>query len=212
MEQRTIKISTKNSNLPLKVIPGHFATNHSHINHYLDLTTLKSRLSEADEIAEALASGYIINTSIDTILCLDGMEVISTILAQELTRSGLPCMNAHGTIYVVTPEFNANSQIMFRDNTQPMIKGKNVLVVMASVASGITVRKSMESVSYYGGHVVGVASIFSAVDEVNGIKVNSVFHKDDVPDYDSFASNDCPMCKAGQPIDALVNAFGYSKL
>lgn len=212
MEQRILKISTQGSNLPLKVIPGHFATNHSHINHYLDLTTLKSRLSEADEIAEDLASNYMINTAIDTILCLDGMEVVATILAQELTKSGIPSMNAHGAIYVVTPEINASGQIMFRDNTQPMIKGKNVLVVMASVASGITVRKSMESVSYYGGSVVGVASIFTAVDEVNGVVINSVFTKSDVPDYDSFSSADCPMCQAGEPIDALVNAFGYSKL
>ena len=25
-------------------------------------------------------------------------------------------------------------------------------------------------------------------------------------------SRDCPMCKAGQHIDALVNSFGYSAL
>ena len=33
-----------------------------------------------------------------------------------------------------------------------------------------------------------------------------------LPDYASFDSRDCPMCKAGQHIDALVNSFGYSAL
>ena len=28
----------------------------------------------------------------------------------------------------------------------------------------------------------------------------------------SLASRDCPLCKAGQHIDALVNSFGYSAL
>ena len=50
-------------------------------------------------------------------------------------------MNAHGTIYVVTPEYNSNSQMIFRDNIQPMIQGKHVIVLMASVTTGITIRK-----------------------------------------------------------------------
>ena len=33
-----------------------------------------------------------------------------------------------------------------------------------------------------------------------------------LPDYASFDSRDCPLCKAGQHIDALVNSFGYSAL
>ena len=33
-----------------------------------------------------------------------------------------------------------------------------------------------------------------------------------LPDYASFDSRDCPLCKAGQHLDALVNSFGYSAL
>ena len=43
---------------------------------------------------------------IDTIVCLDGCEVIGAFLASELSRSGVLSTNAHKTIYVVTPEFN----------------------------------------------------------------------------------------------------------
>ena len=151
MEKRIVKLYAKNNTVPLKVVPGHFATNHSHVNYYIDMTTLKTRLSEAGSVAASLAGLYMTNTIVDTIVCLDGTQVIGTLLAQELTRAGYLSMNAHGTIYVVTPEYNSNSQMIFRDNIQPMIQGKHVIVLMASVTTGITIRKSMECISYYGG-------------------------------------------------------------
>ena len=57
--------------------------------------------------------------------------------------------------------------------------------------------------------LVGISAIFSAVDEVEGQPVNAVFHKDDIPDYQSCAMHDCPLCKEGRRIDAPVNSFGY---
>ena len=43
-----IKIPAKcNRKIELKAIPGHFATNHSHINYYLDMTPIKYRHTEA---------------------------------------------------------------------------------------------------------------------------------------------------------------------
>ena len=44
------KVTSKlNEKIHLHVVPGHFATSHSHINSYLDMTTLKVRHSEAAE-------------------------------------------------------------------------------------------------------------------------------------------------------------------
>ena len=213
MEQRIVKLYAKNNNsVPLKVVPGHFATNHSHVNYYIDMTTLKTRISEAGEIAAQLANQYRMNTVVDTVVCLDGTQVIGTLLAEDLTRAGFHSMNAHGAIYVVTPEYNTNSQLVFRDNIQPMIAGKHVLILVASVTTGITVRKSVECISYYGGTVEGVSAIFSALDEAEGCSVNAVYRKEDLPDYTSCSMQECPMCKAGQQIDALVSSFGYTKL
>ena len=47
MDNKYVKIHTTGCEAPLKVTPGHFATNHAHINYYIDMTTLKTRLSEA---------------------------------------------------------------------------------------------------------------------------------------------------------------------
>ena len=198
--------------VPLRIARGHFATNHSHINYYIDITYHKTRLSEAKDTAYELVSHFINDTPVDTILCLDGTAVLGTCVAEELTKSGFRIINQHNTIYVIEPEYNANSQIIFRDNIKPMIQGKTVLVLMASVSTGFTAKRSMEAIHYYGGHVAGVAAVYRAVDEIAGYPVRSVYSVADIPDYESYDYHDCPYCKQGQKIDALVNSFGYSAL
>ena len=206
------RIRTRKSNLELKYAHGHFVTNHSHTNYYIDITTLKTRLKEAEAVARELVTHYRSSTIVDTILCLDDTQVIGACVAKELTSAGFMSLNAHETIYVLTPEYNSNSQLIFRDNTMPMIRGKNVLILMASVSSGITLHKSMECVQYYGGQVAGLSAIYSSTDEVDGIPVVSVFNQDELPDYHSYNYHDCPFCRQGIKIDALVNGCGYSKM
>ena len=209
---RLVELDNMRGGAPLRYARGHFATNHSHINYYVDLTFGKTRLSEAKAVAKALVRNFISTTIVDTILCLDGTAVIGTCLADELTKSGFQSMNNHQTIYVVEPEYNANSQIIFRDNIKPMIKGKHVLVLMASMTTGFTAKRSIEAIGYYGGYIAGVAAMYSAVKEAGGYPVASVHSLGDLPDYASYDYRECPYCKQGIPIDALVNSFGYSAL
>ncbi len=206
------QLPVRRGNVPLRYAKGHFATNHSHINYYIDITFQKTRLSEAKTSAYELVSHFINNTPVDTILCLDGTAVLGAFVAEELTKTGFRTMNQHQTIYVLEPEFNANSQIFFRENVVPMIRGKHVLVLMASVTTGFTAKRSVEAIDYYGGYVAGIAALYRAVDEVEGHPVRSVYSVSDLPDYASYDYRECPYCKAGQKIDALVNSFGYSVL
>ena len=211
MAIRLFETRTNNSNVPLRVAMGHFATSHSHINYYIDLTMTKHRLSEAREVAAHLCSMISHSQVVDTILCLDGTEVIGACMASEMTRRGYENVNAHNTIYILTPEHTTGSQLLFRENSAPMIVGKNVLVLAASVTTGYTVQAAVEAIRYYSGKPAGVCSIFSCVDECGGFEINSVFTmKNDLPDYASMASHECPMCKAGRRLDAMVNAFGVS--
>lgn len=210
--ENSYKIRTKRKNLFLRVVKGHFATSHSHINYYIDITTQKTRLSEAEAVAKELVGYYQQNTVVDTILCLDGTQVIGTCLARELTEGAFINLNAHKTIYIVTPEHTSSSQIIFRDSLIPMIENKNVLILAASVSTGYTTKSAMDAIRYYGGTVAGVSAIFSTVDTCFGYPVCSVFDTKDLDGYGSYASHECPMCKAGEKIDALVNGFGFSKL
>lgn len=206
------KIRTKNKNLFLRVAKGHFATTHSHTNYFIDVTTQKTRLSEAQAVAKELVAAYRANTIVDTILCVDGTEVIGSCIAQELTKEDFVNMNAHQTIYIISPEYTPGGQMIFRDNLVPMVANKHVLVLAASVTTGATAKAAIEAVNYYGGRVVGVSAIFATVDSCDGYNVTSIFDPNDLDNYESYDSHECPMCKDGQKIEALVNSYGYSKL
>lgn len=208
----TFKYETKRNNLYLRVAQGHFAVNSRHTNFYIDVAAQKSRLSEAQAVAEELRTYFCYDTVVDSVLCLDGTEVIGTCLADQLTRADFTNMNAHKTIYIVTPETNNSSQIIFRDNIVPMIKTKNVLILAVSVLSGKTVETAINAVNYYGGKVSGIAAIFSTKDSCGEFPVYSCFNPEDIDGYNNYSAHECPMCKAGQKIDALVNCYGFSKL
>ncbi len=207
-----IKHPTSKTDIVLKVSKGHFATGHSHINYYIDVTTQKFCLSEARKVAQELAREYKMATMIDTILCLDGTEVIAACMASEMTKAGYMNINQNQDIFVVTPERTVGSQLIFRENTAPMISGKNVLVLMASVTTGYTAKSAIEAIAYYGGKTVGIAAIFATIDRQGDLAVKSLFNPNDLPDYKSYDCIECPWCKAGKRLDALVNSFGYSKL
>jgi orotate phosphoribosyltransferase len=113
---------------------------------------------------------------------------------------------------VLTPERSVGSQLIFRENTAPLISGKNVLILMASVSTGYTAKSAIETIAYYGGRAVGIASIFATVDTIGDLPVTSLFNPNDLPGYTTSDAAACPLCKAGQRLDAIVNSFGYSKL
>ena len=208
-----IKINHKTKrNISMRVVPGHFVTSHSHINFYFDMTTMKIRRSEAQAVAAAIAEQYSYSTVVDTIVCMDGCEVIGAYLAEALENAGITSMNSHKTIYVVTPEINAQNQLIFRDNIRSAIENKHVLLLLASATTGKTISSSLECIQYYGGTLAGISALFSAVSEVEGQEVHSIFNASDVPQYSTYVSHECPMCRDAQKIDALVNSFGYSEL
>ena len=145
---------------------GHFATSQSHINYYIDVTRLKVRVAEAQEAARSLRQKLLHNVeTVDTIVCLDGTEVLGAFLAHELEKGDFRMTNKHETMYVVEPEENSIHQFMFRENIRPSIEGKNILLLVATMTTGETVKKSLECIEYYGGIIQGVAAIFSTTTE-----------------------------------------------
>lgn len=209
--QEVVKIVSKeNPNVALRVIPGHFATPNSHVNYYLDMTELKARQSEASALAQELGKQISATTVVDTIVCMDGCETVGSYLAERLTEAGIYSMNAHKSIYIITPEYGTSGQMLFRENLKPMVKGKNVLLLMASVTTGQTIVQAVRALGYYGATVNGISAIFSAAKSIAGIKINSLFSTADLPDYRKYEPENCSLCKAKKPIEAFANAYGYS--
>lgn len=212
MEARTIQITSgRNNNISIGVIPGHFATNHSHVNYYIDMTGIKRHYKMAKEAAHVFAADFA-DTPVDTIICLESTQVIGAFLAEHLSEGSAHSINAGNDINVITPELDADKRLIFRDNTQSMIWNKNVLLLISSASSGRTISACAECLSYYSGNLSGVAALFSAFDEIEGTELHAVFHKDDLPGYQSNPITACPMCAEGKKIDAIINDYGYSKI
>ena len=212
MEPKFFKIPVCVGDVTLRVAQGHFATRHSHINYFIDVTRQQSCLQEADAVAQQLAQRLQSTTMVDTILCMDGTRVIGTCLARQLTQSSYNGVNAGREVYLLRENVSSGGQLIFRDNARPMLEGKNVLLLLASITTGSTVEKGMRCIRYYGGNVSGVASIYSHLDAVEGIPVISLFNTGDLPGYASHSPEECPLCKQGLEVDAVVDKYGYSML
>ena len=212
MENRQIDIIFKNNkNVKLGLIPGHFATNHSHVNYFVDMTTTKTQYRAARETARELAKVYAHSKHIDTILCFEGTEMVGAFLARDLCQHG-GGMNGGNDIAVITPETNMNNQMIFRDNLQKNIYNKEILLLMSSISTGKSINRCVECLQYYSGKLAGVAAIFSAISEYNGIKIDCVFTREDLPEYRTMLPAECELCASGVKVDAIVNSFGYSKI
>ncbi len=197
----------------LNAVPGHFATIQSHINYYVDVTSMKVRTKEAREAAKHLVDKMRHKVEVlDTIVCMDGTQVLGAFLAEEVEKTNIGMSPHHETIRVVCPEVNSVNQLLFRENIKPSIQGRKIFLLLATMTTGETVRQSMECIEYYGGDVIGVSSIFSTRDVVDSTDVFPIFTIDDLPGYESYKPADCPFCKKGIPIEAMVNGYGYSKL
>ena len=164
----TIIHSRLNPRLEVSLIAGHFATRHSHNSHYIDITRMKHEHTMAREAAMTLAQRYAYEKGVDTIVCLDGSEVIGAFLARHLAKNTLFAVNGSKNINIVTPEYDSSGLMIFRDNLIPMIAGQNVLILISTINSGKSGRRVSECVEYYGGKVQGIAAVFSSMEELDG--------------------------------------------
>ena len=173
MEKSYTKIYTTGATVPLKIRPGHFATNHAHINYYIDVTTLKARTKEAEEVAQALVGMYLYDTVIDTIVCMEARKL--SVLFWRRSWQRAVSLDERAQIYLCNqPGVQQQQPDHFRDNLIPMIRDKHVMILMASVTTGRTLNKAVESIQYYGGILQGASAIFSAMDSLDGVPIKSV--------------------------------------
>lgn len=207
MERKAYDIfSGMSGEVGIRVIPGHFATKHSHVTSCIDMTQVKSQLNAAKAAAKLLASNFSY-TPVDTIVSFDRMKMVGAFMAEELSHTGV---NQRQNIAVITPEIK-DEKLVMRDNFLPFIKDKHVLILTASATTGKTVESGVEGISYYGGLPVGAATVFGG-DFRCGVPVVRLFGVEDIGEYASYAPRDCPLCRQGAKVEAVINSYGYSKL
>lgn len=203
----------RDENVFIHALPGHFVSASSHLNYYVGTSDIKHNRTVATEAAKLMAQYYSVrNMDVDTVLCLYETQALGAFLAEELAKPSMMTPNPDSEVFVLGPEYDAAGNMIFRDNLRRMIEGKKIVILISCITSGKTVERAMNSTQYYGGNVIGVTSIFSAAREIGGIEVNTLFTPEDLPNYASHSAKDCPLCKNGTPVDAMINGYGYSKL
>lgn len=222
MESRSFTVSlSKNPVVKMDVIPGHFSTKHYHTTHYLDLSSLKNNVKVARDVAAEMALPYLTSKLVDTIVCIEGTEVIGAYLAKELLQEGTSVINAGRDIYVLTPTVNINRKLVFQTNTQELVYNKNIILLVSLMARGVTVNSVLECLAYYGGRVVGISTLFNSLPESHkygnrtlfkNIEVHSLFTDKDIPGYKISSPSECEACKEGHGLDAIVLEDGYIKI
>ena len=206
-------ISARNRNVSIKAVEGHFATQHSHVSHYIDMTKVKSETASARAAAKLLAARFL-SEPVDTVITLERTKMLGTFLADELARSGI---NVGKDFAVVSPEIT-NDKLFLRDNLAPYVKNRRVLLLTATATTGMTLKSALEGIVYYGGIPAGAAAVFggsfgdSIVAGGVEVPVERLFSAKDIGKYESYSLHKCPLCKAGVKVDAVVNSYGYSKL
>lgn len=205
--------SSRNKNVTILSIEGHFATQHSHVSHYIDMTRVKSETVSARAAAELFARRFR-DVPVETVITLERTKMIGAFLAEELAKSG---MNVDRNIAVITPEIT-HDKVFLRDNLIPYILHKHVLLLTATATTGMTLKSVLEGIIYYGGISVGAATVFGGDFGENlnvggvTVPVERLFFAKDIGKYESYAPGSCPLCKEGVRINAVVNSYGYSKL
>ena len=208
-----IKVTSKNNpKISVHITKGHFATSSAHRNIYIDIFDLKSSSAIAKEAARVLAVPYLGNTVVDLIVYMDGTEILAAYMANELLQAGSGVINEGSEIYLLAPVNRPDGSLIFHQNLHEKIRNKNVVVLTATMSTGATVKSVSECLSYYSCKLVGISSVFTVAEEIEGWKIHALFSTEDIPDYRFYTPSECVMCKEGKNIDALFNSEGYIKL
>jgi orotate phosphoribosyltransferase len=213
MEDKAYSVSlTKNPLISMKVIPGHFTTSHFHISHYLDVSELKTNAVIAKDVARELSIPYLANVSVDTIVCMEGTEVIGAYLAEELMQEGVGVINSGKEIRVLKPLISAGGKLLFQCNVQQYIRDKEIVLLVASISSGTTIGRALDCITYYGGVIAGISALFNAYPAGDEQEIHSMFTREDIPGYQVYSMGECTMCKEGQKLEAIINSEGYTNI
>ncbi len=165
---------------PLYVNKDYIFPHIKYISRIAEIIAQKYKDSEVDVVAGPSMGGIILSQWTAYHLgLLKGKEILSVYTEKQLDKN----------------------QIFTRGYGQ-FVKGKNVLVVEDVVTTGGSVKKVIKSVENEGGKVVSACSIVNKDPvNINPSFIGVPFDYLTIVDVDVYEEKDCPLCKAGVPIN-----------
>jgi len=95
--------------------------------------------------------------------------------------------------------------LVFKRGYDELIKGKKVLIIEDTVATGLSVNKMIDVVNKFGGKIQAMSVIVNRVPkEINSESLGVPFSALCEIPAETYDPADCPLCKAGVPINTKV--------
>lgn len=178
----------------------HFVyTSGKHGSVYIYKDAVYPHTEETSKIGQLFAEKYK-DVEIDVVVgpALGGI-ILSQWIAYHLSK-----LKGKEVLGVYTEKTADNGQVFTR-GYDLLIKGKKILVVEDTTNTGGSVRHVVDSVKLSGGDVVAVCVMVNRdPDHVTSEVVGGPFSALGILKAEAWDEKDCPMCKAGQPINVKI--------
>ena len=179
---------------------SHFVgTSGKHMSIYVSKDKLLSHTAETFRVTEMLAEMYK-DLDVDVVAApVVGGVILGHFVAYHLSRI------QKKEILSVYAEKTPEGLMTFKRGYDTLVKGKRILIVDDTVATGFSVNKMIEAVRNSVGNVVAMGIIVNRVpEEINsktlGVPLSWLC---EIP-AETFYEKDCPLCKAGVPINTML--------
>ncbi|MFZ5845568.1 MAG: orotate phosphoribosyltransferase [Patescibacteria group bacterium] len=197
MEQRVVKILKK---VGAVLTDDHFVyTSGKHGSIYINKDALYPHTGESSQVGKLFATKFK-NKAVDVIVApaLGGI-VLSQWAAYHLSQ--LKKREILGLYTEKTPE----KEQVFSRGYDKFVKGKKVLVIEDITTTGGSVKKVVEAVRAAGGRVIAVYVMVNRDPKnINSQFIGAPFSALAVVRAQAFDAKDCPLCRAGKPINTTV--------
>ena len=178
----------------------HFVyTSGKHGSVYINKDSLYPHTKETSKVGKMFAEKFK-KIRIDVVAA----PALGGIILSQWTAYHLSKLKKKEILGIYTEKDNDKNQIFTRGYDR-LVKGKNVLVIEDLTTTGGSVKKVVDSVKKAGGNVVTVCVMVNR-DPV-GVTSKTIgvpFTALGVLKAEAFDELDCPMCKAGIPINTSV--------
>lgn len=181
------------------ITDSHFVlTSGRHGSAYIRKDLLYPHTKETSDLCMLFADKFK-NKDIDVVGPSIGGIVLSQWTAHHLSKL------KNKEILGIFTEKDENSNQIFKREYDLLAKGKNVLVVEDLTTTGGSVKKVVDTVREAGGNVVEVCVMVNRDPErVTSEVIGAPLSYLGVFPTESFAEEECPLCKSGVPVNTTV--------
>lgn len=182
------------------ITDNHFVgTSGRHMAIYINKDYLLPHTAETSRICYLLAKQHK-NLDVDAVVA---PVVAGAIIGHEVARhlseiQGKEVLSAYA-------DKTDEGPLVFKRGYDELIKGKKVLIIEDTVATGLSVNKMIDVVKRFQAQIQAMSVIVNRVpEEINTATLGVPFSALCEIPAETYEEKDCPMCKVGVPINTKV--------